>query len=389
MVGLALSGRNGSPQISARPGALASPAISQTGSAAPSARPTPPTVPTQTPAQRGTITNPSLDRVEMIDPQHGWATPGSGNPGAPAPLLSTADGGASWTGFPVLGVSSLIGWTALDAQHAWFVATSHGSTSPSVFRTSDGGSSWQSSPIAQDSAGTLLHAIDATHLVLIAQQGAAGSVAVTISASNDSGATWNLVSTSDTSHPQGRAGVPFECDKSVTFKDTQTPWAAGACNTGQPFFDVSHDGGVHWAAQTVPLPPTPGVSFDAPTFLSVRDGYFAARVGQQEPQYLYRTHDGGATWTYAPAPASAYAVQAIAVRHAVVIRDDGTVFTSSDDGGSWSTMARHPEFAYTNGTSQVDAQYLDADHAFFLVHTIKSTLYRSNDGGRTLQRVSR
>jgi photosystem II stability/assembly factor-like uncharacterized protein len=74
----------------------------------------------------------------FVDPEHGWSLWDS----SPAPLLRvTADGGRTWTlAAQVQNVG--LGFSALDAGHAWIATGTTRQAVGGLFATSDGGRSW-------------------------------------------------------------------------------------------------------------------------------------------------------------------------------------------------------------------------------------------------------
>ena len=102
--------------------------------------------------------------------------------------------------------------------------------------------------------------------------------------------------------------------------------------------------------------------------------------------FLYATHDGGTTWTFAPAPAGAADVEVVDAGYEVALVTDGRLMASSDDGRHWTLIGQHRELA----GATIHPQYLDRNHAFFLVTSVAAAghvdLYSTDDGGKTLTR---
>src|SRR5437588_2567079 len=147
------------------------------------------------------------------------------------------------------------------------------------------------------------------------------------------------------------------------------------------------DWGAHW--QTVsPSVPNPGAALLAATFTDSRHGWAAAAVPEGNLRVtVYRTADGGRTWTTSLVPAtfsdgfgeSHLSFSDAAHGWLVVDLPHGgaagmaAVFATADGGGSWTRLANAPT------VSGVRFQGLSAGWGV----DVAGRLYRTTDGGRT------
>ena len=356
-----------------------------------------------------------LRQVRMIDDLHGWALndPLKGAGDVSPVVLVTGDGGHSWTDVtppPVarrgVAATDLVTMTARSSADAWIVAAGmvtslEAANTPGVgiFHTTDGGRSWTRSTVGHGTGAVTVVTAQVAYYVEHDRE-VLGSDAETLWQTTDAGATWRFVS-----GPGAGSGIPLACDKSdAGWRDPENGWIGGGCPFGGILFDVTHDGGVHWAVQRFVVPPGvdatgKGFSIDQPVFLTAKDGY--ADAIQVVPEstnpfygstsYLCATHDGGTTWTCSVAPPTAGLVEVVDTGYAVVILSDGTIESSRDDGRDWTAVGRPSPLS---GRSDFVPQFLDRDTGFVLVFPPginvsgvvgASILYRTTDGGRTLK----
>jgi photosystem II stability/assembly factor-like uncharacterized protein len=127
-----------------------------------------------------------------------------------------------------------------------------------------------------------------------------------------------------------------------SYVDAMTIWAG----TDDGLIQVTTDGGLHWTDVTPPqLVPWAKVSvMDAGRF-DAKTAYAAVntlRLDDLRP-HIYRTHDGGKTWTEIvngiPAGAPTNAVREDPVRRGLLFAaTEREVFVSFDDGGHWQSL---------------------------------------------------
>jgi len=361
------------------------PAVTPTAQAA-----SPEVTATVTPAAPVTVT---LTAIHMLDAQMGW---GMANP---VRVLRTTDGGQTWQDVtPVEITASSRDVTVAntnsyfrDALHAWLAVPNGDGNHLRIYRTSDGGQSWQSADIEPEGMGAQFSFIDDQHGWLLLHQGvAAGSEAVTVLGTADGGATWQALNSANPQNTQAGA-LPFGGDKSgIAFSDLQTGWVTGAEPVdGLVYLYVTHDGGRTWQPQKVDMPKgfeKAQTGAQPPVFSSPQDGLLPVVLWQEQTAIvLYRTQDGGATWT-AGEPFSAPEVGLMACPErapglAWVIYSSGKeIGTTKDGGATWQKVTPQP--ALQDAYMQLDA--LDAQHAWIVG---EGALLRTQDGGQTWERI--
>lgn len=280
-----------------------------------------------------------------------WAVAGvPGDPsvyflGTPAGALwRSTSGGTTWrpvsddtiptTGFGAVAV-------AASDPRVVYAATGSNTLGSGVYRSADGGETWQPAGLAATKYLTAL-VIDPRHSnVVVAGAGAGGNFGSMVYYNNN---------------PSDARGIHRTTDGGRTW--TQTLF-------------VDADTGV---VDLVMDPATPDVLFASLAR--------SARGGQTGPP-MYRSDDGGATWTRLAAeglPATAASAN-IAVAPGTQDRRlyalaGGSLFRSDDGGANWRLMTSRT--ASASGHLYVDPRSPD------ILYTMGTSMYRSTDGGRTL-----
>jgi photosystem II stability/assembly factor-like uncharacterized protein len=319
--------------------------------------------------------------AKMLSTTTGWAY---------GPMRTT-DGGASWTDVSPPSIANRTNKNDeffLDATHAWVAETASSANAcvdhVVIFRTVDEGRTWQqSAPIpvrfsvptdvlwtgVTNHAG-LLSFVDAQNGWLLLGSGptrfsAADGVDQQWNGANwrvgdlyrttDGGLHWTLAATDPGSAsgcvpgPQRAAGLAV-----MSFSSVTTGWISGDCvKAGGWRLLVTHDGGVTWGVQVLPISaPSPTCSIpctglDVPVFFDERQGMILVE-GR-----LLATSDGGASWSVRSMPTGAFWVD----------------FITPSEG--WAAGA-----GANPSPVQCSLQNLDACNGNF-------QLYRTGDGGQT------
>lgn len=207
-------------------------------------------------------------------------------------LYSTIDGGATWnpvttiTGPAAAGICNL---TAVDATHLFGVGRANGPAN--LISSSDGGATWTSI----DLAATFMMVIDARFTS--ATEGWLGGMDTTghanIAHTADGGQTFDTVFTSKT---------PNSLIWKMSFPSAQVGYVAVQDATqGPPTFAKTTDGAKTWTE--LPLPQQ-GTSTKT-AYPAIGVGFVTENVGWMSPEDpklpTYVTTDGGLTWTVNPA----------------------------------------------------------------------------------------
>jgi photosystem II stability/assembly factor-like uncharacterized protein len=202
-----------------------------------------------------------LHRIAVVSPQEAWVTgSGSGFSDSPEPvsppsvLLHTIDGGATWRNEPVAGYGGFLN-VAFSGRTGWLVA----------------------SPCA---AGQPWLTCSPDHRVLLR--------------TDDAGRNWQTLSETPGVVPERMQWLDAKHGFATSFVPTEPADGSGA-------FALygTNDGGKHWA-RIESAPET----VNEIRFQSARDGWISARQCTTLECHtgIWRTQDGGATWTPLPDP---------------------------------------------------------------------------------------
>jgi len=304
----------------------------------PSPSPTATPQPTGTPADVAFPEKPNVGYLKMAGVV-GWSFAWGRNGAARA--YRTANAGIDWVALP--GPDSVVGMFALDADHAWVVLG--GPRGATVETTSDGGRTWlAANPLGTTAAGADIRFSD----TLVGSMGVVGHDGASASyVTGDGGRTWTALTLPAAPRCEARFQTAFS-DRLHAFG------IPNSCAAPVGLWRTD-DGGSSWIAVT--LPPAPWTGPGATLFalalpvLHGQDGWMAGAGGVTtganalQHAWLYRTHDGGRTWTVADLPATA---------------------------GPNSDFSRAPSLWF--------AGYLNGDNE-------RAFLYHSVDGGTTWTRV--
>jgi photosystem II stability/assembly factor-like uncharacterized protein len=236
--------------------------------------------------------------LHFLDPNNGWAFAdlGSGAGSNAVAVYQTSDGGATWNqtylndpnnanagdSLPLSGMKS--GLTPLNMQTAWVSGVVYSDGTVYLYRTDDGGANWSQvtslalPPEAQNlqigfQPVQFVSAQDAFVTVRIPSE--PGQMAVYIS--NDAGNTWTLT---PTLIPNGNFADFLSATDAVIYNGEQ--------------FYVTHDVAQTWSivSSNVGF----GDTFTMMDFVNPSAGWVIT-LDADSHRSLYRTTDGGATWS--------------------------------------------------------------------------------------------
>lgn len=259
-----------------------------------------------------------LKGIDVINACHGWAVgepPDTGSSGLSTPIVATSNGGRSWYAQNSgLTDTTLNRVDFVDNTHGWAVGEPHeisgNSSTPgpgTIIATTNGGKTW--TPQTNNVTPALDPNVenDLEGLSFISPQ--QGWIAVSsYTGSSNSGAILHTTDGGATYSPQVIPD-PLAGIADVYFTDSQNGWALAdsrfdfQTSSGIPA-KILHttNGGVTWTEQFTSPDPN-GSSFEAIKFFDASDGAAVGDAGQ-----IFRTKDGGTTWTGATinAPAGTY-----------------------------------------------------------------------------------
>ena len=278
----------------------ASPSLAETPIPSVTDTPVPPALPS--------VASPVLSRIDFQDEIHGWgiAVNKAGY------ILRTVDGGTTWLNATPQGIGP-VGYSTnlvvLNTNTAWVLGPTADLFSGILYRTNDGGITWSSYPVPFDLA--FLQFLNAsTGRALTVRKAGLGSEAVELFQTSDGGAIWTSVFHDEPGQPGSSDSLPLAGIKNgMTFIDANTGWVTSTSSVdGEIFLYVTHDGGLSWSQQRLPLPAGyQGYHYQpqAPVFFG-QDGFLPLKIylPGSTALTLYGTHNGGLTWSGDPANAN-------------------------------------------------------------------------------------
>jgi photosystem II stability/assembly factor-like uncharacterized protein len=137
---------------------------------------------------------------------------------------------------------------------------------------------------------------------------------------------------------------------------------------------TSDDDGVAWDLR---FPETPDVYFDELHFPSETVGYASGGITTEQGSLgsVYRTDDGGVTWTRRPfTHGEVSAADFIDEQHGVVATNPGELWSTADGGATWALIGPAPD-----GSILLDLVHRDASHWYAVSY--QGCLYETHDAG--------
>jgi photosystem II stability/assembly factor-like uncharacterized protein len=201
---------------------------------------------------------------------------------------------------------------------------------------------------------------------------------VMLFATVDGAGTWRRLS------PRGIAQA--QCKTDISFVDATHGFISAWDDNHPPTIYRTADGGLTWAAATLPNPPgftgePAGFELRAgavrrlgPDLLVVASG-MNARQGKAN-SFVFRSVDGGATWNAVATLPTMSGLALVTESRWLLIGNDGTARETVDAGRTWHAFAT--DYQDAAGVASV-FDFGDANVGF---GTVRGTIYRTVDGGR-------
>lgn len=330
---------------------------------------------------------PALIELEMFNELDGWAV-------TDINLVCTTDGGMTWynvtppeideTGF---GVDLF----ALDTEHAWMQKPDFESypNSGTLYRTSDGGLTWKASPVPF-SRGDIQFLDEENGWVLADLGVGAGSNAVAVYQTTDGGTTWEQTYTNDPNDPNAKDSLPLSGIKSdLVALNMNTAWVSGVIYApGEVYLFRTDDGGRSWTEVPMVLPNGAqnfelGIDDGQMKLVSRRDGFIAMRMsGESTQTALYVTNDSGDTWTLLPMVIDGAGETEFMSQEEAIIYEGEQFYVTHDAARTW--VAVSPDIIF--GETFAGMEFVNTMSGWVITldpTTNHRSLYRTSDGGAT------
>jgi len=283
----------------------------------------------------------------FLDLDHGWVV--SGDPSNPSAgtLYRTQDGGATWQSNAInFSFGNLV---FVSPSNGWMMSSLDvgvGSNAVAILQTIDGGQTWKQTyandPTQPNAASTLPHGGLKDGITAVDMKNAwVGGVVyapgvVYLYQTQDGGQTWKQETVPI---PSGYDQAQFETvgPQFLTAQDAFMPIHVSSQNGVMMAVYYSHDGGTNWAL-TPTMIPTGG----SMNFVSASDGFV------WNGMEFYVTHDGAKTWTTV-SPGISFGdnfagMDFVNTRIGFVLTNDVTgtrvLYKTTDGGVTWTVVGK-------------------------------------------------
>ena len=340
-----------------------------------------PVVSTRTP--RPKVDAPEILQFDMLTEDTGWALTRDA-------LLRTEDSGKTWFDITppnaegdVAGKMTSAVVYFLDSRTGYLLMRSvEDSSVGTIYFTEDGGETWKWGKVPF--GASVLQFPDAAHGFAMMDLGAgAGSMGVAIYATSDGGANWTRVFQHD---PMLDASLPLSGIKNgISFFDETRGWVTGSRPMdGDVYLFRTDDGGYTWTQQPIALPEgceSALTMTESPVFFG-KTGFLPVFLFGEENQLdIYTTKDGGETWTSSPSLIP-WGGQCVFYSATGAVVWNGTAFYHSEDAAqTWSITI--PDRVFGDDFVQIDFTDAANGWALTLAESGHVSLYRSTNGGAT------
>lgn len=330
------------------------------------------------------IESPDIVNIEMMDEVYGWAL-------TEMHVIRTNDGGVTWYNVTPPGLAEA-GYSVfmefLDVNHAWIQVVDpnnypYGGT---LHRTADGGMTWESfeTPF---SAGDL-EFVDADNGWILADLGVgAGSMAVSVFQTNNGGRTWTRSYTNDPNLDAAGDSLPLSGLKVMLVPlDMQNAWIGGVIySSGSAYLFRTKDGGATWSQPGIILPAEAQASelaIEKIHFVSPTQGFLVIRMAAAALQtILYSTDTGGDTWNLMPDVLPRMNFIEIPSAQEIVFYSSNQFLVTRDAGQTFEVITPDVRF----GDTITDMNFVNSLTGWVITTSAsgRRALYKTTDGGQT------
>ncbi len=332
------------------------------------------------------IEAPALVAIQFLNAVDGWGV-------TETQIVRTNDGGVTWynvTPPTVTETGYSVNLFALSADHVWMQKPDFSNYPNSGFlnRTSDGGMTWTT--ITVPFSGSRLTFLDESNGWALADLGAgAGSNAVAVFQTADGGTNWIRTYVNDPNVAGAGDSLPLGGIKSDLIPlNMQTAWVSGVTYaSGAVYLYRTDDGGYTWTPVSLPLPAGEdnsqlSIEKDQMRFVSASDGFLAVRVaGDTTQTAVYVTRNAGAAWTLTPTLIPGGGAADFLSAQEMVMYTGDQFYVTKDAARTWSSIP--PDIVF--GESYLAMDFVDLMSGWLITYdpTDHRSFYRTDDGGAT------
>jgi photosystem II stability/assembly factor-like uncharacterized protein len=192
----------------------------------------------------------------------------------------------------------------------------------------------------------------------------------------------------DPNDPQAGDSLPLGGLKSDLVPLTpQTAWVTGVIySPGTIYLYRTDDGGQTWTPVTLPLPAGAenfelGIDEGQLQFVSPQDAFLAVRMsGELSQTAVYVTSDAGATWRLTPTLIPGTGASDFLSGQEAILYNGDEFYVTRDAAATWSVVS--PDIVFGDSFATLDFVNLLSGWVVTAVESQRS-LYRTHDGGAT------
>jgi photosystem II stability/assembly factor-like uncharacterized protein len=353
----------------------------------------------------------AIYQIHMLDQTNGWGWISQAD--GTSRILRTQDGGATWSDVSPQGQAlSPTNSFFLDAQTAWIAIYDSTANTNSLLRTNDGGKTWVSLP--QNDVQNANYQFTTSNDGVAESAGlGAGNMYLNLYDTHDGGASWSPILITapnlESGLPAGTVHLCSICGDSLYYDPARAVITYGDLASdpgGAVRLAVSTDLGLHWKDLKLPLPDQTYadglVAPKSPVFFG-NDGLLPVSIGKYGADgslaysvlAMYVTHDGGQSWSQAPAVLENNVgffdnVQVLSMQDAFV-RCGNDLCSTHDGAQTWVTLPASLEFDinHNSGTYVFQYQLISPTGGWAVVSDgTNYQLWQSMDGGATWTKLS-
>ncbi len=331
------------------------------------------------------IESPSLIKIHFLNERDGWGI-------TETQIVRTNDGGITWYNVTPPDVSETgysVDWFVLDNENVWIQQADFANYPFAGFQyhTSDGGINWNK--ISVPFSGAHISFLDPKNGWALADLGVgAGSNAVAVYQTTDGGATWTQKFINDPNHANASESLPLGGLKyGIAPLDMQTAWIFGVVYApGTSYIFRTDDGGATWSSVTLSLPTgaeNAEVGIEQMSVVSANVVFLKLRaLSDSSNLVIYISNDGGDTWSLTPTMIPGGGDADFLSDGEMILYNREQFYVTHDAARTWSIIP--PDIKFGESFSSMD--FVDPSNGYVLTQdptTSQRSLYRTEDGGAT------
>jgi len=348
--------------------------------------PTPyPDTPTPPQIDAPLVDAPALTSIHFLNEFDGWGV-------TETQVVRTNDGGVTWYNVTPPNLTEAgysVRLMIMDNANVWAQLPDYNNypNGGALYHTIDGGLTWLSmtTPFSEG----IIHFLDVSNGWALANLGSGvGSNAVAVYQTTDGGSTWDQKFINDPNNANASDSLPLGGLKfGLTPLNMQTAWIFGTVySSGTVYVYRTDDGGTSWSQISLPLPQgaeNGELGFEQIQFVTLTNAFLTMRMTSDATSLaIYTSNDAGATWTLTPTLIPIGGSMDFLSVNDVVIYNGQQFYVTRDAAHTWSVIPPDVNF----GDTFASMDFVNPNTGWVITSdptTNRHVLYRTSDGGAT------